>query len=244
MNFLVDAQLPARLARALAVAGHDAIHTSDLPEGNRSTDGDIARRADTENRVVVTKDRDFRDGHLLTGSPRRLLVVATGNITNNALMALFASRSLRRSTQGYERSPHSTTPTLSSLAPPHLLSIVAIRASLNSRRHSSRMPATGRRRSPCRTDERRIQNASVMVASGDRLRHQVQPRRPDTGLPSRSRCPRNPTALQMTANVTHQRSSASRSSARVRAALRSPIISFAQERSEDGKLWSLRQRCS
>ena len=66
-------------------------HTSDLPEGNRSTDGDIARRADTENRVVVTKDRDFRDGHLLTGSPRRLLVVATGNITNNALMALFAA---------------------------------------------------------------------------------------------------------------------------------------------------------
>ena len=91
MNFLVDAQLPARLARAPAVAGHDAIHTSDLPEGNRSTDGDIARRADTENRVVVTKDRDFRDGHLLTGSPRRLLVVATGNITNNALMALFAA---------------------------------------------------------------------------------------------------------------------------------------------------------
>lgn len=91
MKFLVDAQLPAPLAHALATAGHDAIHTSDLPDGNRSTDGDIARRADAENRVVVTKDRDFRDGHLLAGSPRRLLVVATGNITNNALMALFAA---------------------------------------------------------------------------------------------------------------------------------------------------------
>jgi predicted nuclease of predicted toxin-antitoxin system len=39
---------------------------------------------------VVTKDRDFRDSHLLTRSPRRLLVVATGNITNDALLALFA----------------------------------------------------------------------------------------------------------------------------------------------------------
>jgi len=39
----------------------------------------------------VTKDRDFRDGYLLAGSPRRLLVVATGNITNAALLALFAS---------------------------------------------------------------------------------------------------------------------------------------------------------
>jgi predicted nuclease of predicted toxin-antitoxin system len=91
VNFLFDAQLPARLARALATAGHDAIHTSDLPNGNRTTDADIARRADAENRVVVTKDRDFRDGHLLAGSPRRLLVVATGNITNNDLMALFAT---------------------------------------------------------------------------------------------------------------------------------------------------------
>jgi predicted nuclease of predicted toxin-antitoxin system len=91
VNFLIDAQLPARLARALAAAGHDAIHTSDLPDGNRSTDSDIAWRADAENRVVVTKDRDFRDGHLLAGSPRRLLVVATGNITNSALMTLFAA---------------------------------------------------------------------------------------------------------------------------------------------------------
>ena len=39
--------------------------------------------------MVVTKDRDFRDGRLLTRSPHRLLVVATGNITNAALIALF-----------------------------------------------------------------------------------------------------------------------------------------------------------
>jgi hypothetical protein len=38
--------------------------------------------------VVVTKDRDFWDGHLLARSPRRLLVVATGNITNDGLLAL------------------------------------------------------------------------------------------------------------------------------------------------------------
>jgi predicted nuclease of predicted toxin-antitoxin system len=41
--------------------------------------------------VVVTKDRDFRDAHLLTRSPRRLLIVATGNITNAALLALVQS---------------------------------------------------------------------------------------------------------------------------------------------------------
>ena len=64
MRFLVDAQLPARLARSLDAAGHDAVHTSQLPEGNRTTDRRITELADAEERVVVTKDRDFRDGHL------------------------------------------------------------------------------------------------------------------------------------------------------------------------------------
>ncbi len=91
MKFLVDAQLPARLARHLSDAGHDACHTSDLPRGNASTDAEIAAAADAEDRVVVTKDRDFRDSHLLRSTPRRLLVVATGNIANDALLTLIDS---------------------------------------------------------------------------------------------------------------------------------------------------------
>lgn len=59
MKFLVDAQLPVGLARFLNDAGHDALHTSELPEGNRTTDVRIAEMADGEGRIVVTKDRDF-----------------------------------------------------------------------------------------------------------------------------------------------------------------------------------------
>jgi predicted nuclease of predicted toxin-antitoxin system len=89
VKFLVDAQLPARLARFLNDVGHDATHTSELSEGNRSPDSEIAKLTDSQGRVVVTKDRDFRDGHLLAGSPQRLLVVRTGNISNSDLLALF-----------------------------------------------------------------------------------------------------------------------------------------------------------
>lgn len=89
MKFLIDAQLPARLAEFLNRVGHDALHTSGLPDGNRSTDRQVAERADEDGRVVVTKDRDFREGHLLARTPRQLLVVATGNITNDALLSLF-----------------------------------------------------------------------------------------------------------------------------------------------------------
>jgi predicted nuclease of predicted toxin-antitoxin system len=89
VRFLVDAQLPNRLARLLSAADHDAIHTSELPSGNRTTDAEIASRADAEDRVVVTKDRDFRNSHLLRSTPGRLLIVATANISNNELMARF-----------------------------------------------------------------------------------------------------------------------------------------------------------
>lgn len=69
MKFLIDAQLPILLARRLIEAGHDAIHTIDLPGGNRTPDDAIAQLADAEDRVVVSKDDDFRDSHL---SARRL----------------------------------------------------------------------------------------------------------------------------------------------------------------------------
>jgi len=91
VKFLVDAQLPRRLARALTEAGHDAIHTLDLVDRNRTSDSVISELADHEDRVVVSKDSDFRDGHLLRGTPRRLLEVATGNISNTDLFALFTT---------------------------------------------------------------------------------------------------------------------------------------------------------
>ncbi|QKT08871.1 DUF5615 family PIN-like protein [Gordonia sp. X0973] len=68
MKFLVDAQLPAKLAAVLCESGHDAVHTGSLAAGNRTTDSVICDEADSAGRVVVTKDRDFRDSHLLLGT--------------------------------------------------------------------------------------------------------------------------------------------------------------------------------
>lgn len=101
MRFLVDAQLPARLAHFLNDAGHDAVHTSQLAEHNRTSDAEVNRLADEHDRVVLSKDRDFRDSHLLHGTPRYLMVIATGNITNTALLALF-DRHLTQVINGFD----------------------------------------------------------------------------------------------------------------------------------------------
>ena len=88
MKFIVDAQLPRRLARELAAAGHDAVHTLSLAKGNRTPDRDITSIATLENRVVVTKDEDFVTAFLLRGAPPKLLLISTGNISNDALSHL------------------------------------------------------------------------------------------------------------------------------------------------------------
>jgi len=91
MNFIMDAQLPRRLARELAASGHDAVHTLDLPAGNHTQDREIIALAVREHRVVVTKDNDFVASFLLQGIPPKLLLISTGNISNDELSKLLAS---------------------------------------------------------------------------------------------------------------------------------------------------------
>ncbi len=89
MRFLVDAHLPRRLCAMLAMHGHDAIHTLDLPARNATQDRVINHLSFDEQRVVVSKDTDFFYSHLLHGRPWKLLFVKTGNISTRDLRALF-----------------------------------------------------------------------------------------------------------------------------------------------------------
>ena len=87
MKFLVDAQLPMRFVGWLRQHGHDALHTLDLPLGNRTPDSDVVAFAIRGDRVVVTKDSDFVQTFLLTGQPA-LLFISTGNVSNVELELL------------------------------------------------------------------------------------------------------------------------------------------------------------
>ncbi|HPC60394.1 MAG TPA: DUF5615 family PIN-like protein [Verrucomicrobiota bacterium] len=89
MKFVVDAHLPPDLCVLLQAAGHDAVHTRQLTDQNRTHDEVINELSLREQRVVVTKDADFYYSHLLLGKPWKLLLVRTGNIRTRELKALF-----------------------------------------------------------------------------------------------------------------------------------------------------------
>jgi predicted nuclease of predicted toxin-antitoxin system len=90
MKFIVDAQLPTRLAKFLQEAGYDTIHTRDLPDQNATPDSTINAISIAQERIVITKDSDFVDSFLTIQQPYKLLLITTGNIKNAELEALFA----------------------------------------------------------------------------------------------------------------------------------------------------------
>lgn len=89
MKFLIDAHLPPGLRAVFQAAGHDAIHTLDLPEQNACRDGVLNEISMAEMRVVVTKDTDFYYSHLLHGRPWKLVFVRTGNLGLKATRLMF-----------------------------------------------------------------------------------------------------------------------------------------------------------
>ena len=89
MKFLIDANLPHRLAKSLKYRGFDILHTDDLPDKERTTDKEIRRISIEQDRIVITKDSDFLDSHVIQGVPSKLLLVTTGNINNKELIDMF-----------------------------------------------------------------------------------------------------------------------------------------------------------
>ena len=90
MRFIIDAQLPFSLKILLIDIGHDAIHTDDLGDKERTSDNEIREVSENKNRIVISKDADFVDSFYIKGIPKKLLLISTGNIKNSELFSLFS----------------------------------------------------------------------------------------------------------------------------------------------------------
>jgi predicted nuclease of predicted toxin-antitoxin system len=86
MKFLVDENLPPRLAAWLNARGHDAVHV--CKESQSASDRVIAERAVKESRIIVTKDGDFDQPRL----GERVLHLRIGNCATSELLEWLDAR--------------------------------------------------------------------------------------------------------------------------------------------------------
>ena len=54
-------------------------------------DWDIADYADRNDQILITKDLDFSNSHLIIGKPKKLIKIYLGNISNDELIEIFDS---------------------------------------------------------------------------------------------------------------------------------------------------------
>jgi predicted nuclease of predicted toxin-antitoxin system len=78
--FLIDAQLPPVIKEVFAEFKISSVHILEILKGDETPDQAIADYADLENLIVVTKDSDFCFSHTLKKSPKKLLLITTGDI--------------------------------------------------------------------------------------------------------------------------------------------------------------------
>ena len=74
--------IAAKTCGVIAKFWHDALHTLDLPDANRTSNARINEPSVAEQRIVVTKDADFVNSFLISQVPYKLLLVSTGTIAN------------------------------------------------------------------------------------------------------------------------------------------------------------------
>jgi predicted nuclease of predicted toxin-antitoxin system len=69
--------------------GFESIHVNDILNKSNTKDSDICKFADAKDYIVITKDHDFQKSYIIKQSPKKLLKINLGNISNQLLISLF-----------------------------------------------------------------------------------------------------------------------------------------------------------
>jgi predicted nuclease of predicted toxin-antitoxin system len=88
VNFLVDNQLPLALAQHLRTRGLDCQHVLDVGLAEAS-DAEISRYADSQARVIISKDEDFLHLARLPDAKFKIVWVRLGNCRTSELISAF-----------------------------------------------------------------------------------------------------------------------------------------------------------
>jgi predicted nuclease of predicted toxin-antitoxin system len=89
MKFLCDVHISLNFVKFLNKIGFEAIHVNSILDGFNSKDSDIAKFADKMDLIIISKDVDFKNDFLIKGSPKKLIKINLGNVSNEEFIEVF-----------------------------------------------------------------------------------------------------------------------------------------------------------
>lgn len=89
MKAICDVHISYQLVKFLCERGIETIHVNSLPQKSETPDAILAEYADEHDMVLITKDEDFKNSHLVKSKPAKLIRITLGNISNKDLVEIF-----------------------------------------------------------------------------------------------------------------------------------------------------------
>jgi len=91
MKILCDVHISMKVAKFLASKGIQTEHVNQILDKWKTKDYKIIQYADKNDFTVLTKDKDFKNNHLLNKSPKKLIKINLGNLSTNQTINIFES---------------------------------------------------------------------------------------------------------------------------------------------------------
>jgi predicted nuclease of predicted toxin-antitoxin system len=88
MKFLCDVHISIKLVKHLNKE-HNCIHVNTILDKWHTSDSAIANYSDLNNLILITKDFDFKNSYFVNKTPKKLLKINLGNISNAQLIEIF-----------------------------------------------------------------------------------------------------------------------------------------------------------
>ena len=89
MKFLCDVHISIGLVKFLCEKFPESIHVNAILSSWNTSDEEIMQYADLNDFIIISKDKDFKNSHLIRKKPKKLIKINLGNISNAELIKVF-----------------------------------------------------------------------------------------------------------------------------------------------------------
>lgn len=89
MKFLCDVHISYPFSKYLKEDGYDSTHVNFILQKWYTKDSEISQYADLNDLILITKDMDFKNSHFLKNTPKKLIRILLGNVSNEELIGLY-----------------------------------------------------------------------------------------------------------------------------------------------------------